>query len=146
MAALVCTKTDAEIPYMFNPAGIQLDVFERKNQPDTPLMRIHRLLSKGQLYDLDILRDAMRENLGDMTFQEAFNRTRWILNITVSSTTLYDMPRLLNYITAPDVVSPVHRHSCMRSHRYNRIAHLVCSVRRHGNIDQCLEIHINMIL
>ncbi|ORY94010.1 putative esterase of the alpha-beta hydrolase superfamily [Syncephalastrum racemosum] len=104
MAALVCTRTDDEIPYMFNPAGIQLDVFERKNQPDTPLMRIHRLLSKGQLYDLDILRDAMRENLGDMTFQEAFNRTRWILNITVSSTTLYDMPRLLNYITAPDVL------------------------------------------
>lgn len=68
-------------------------------------MRIHRLLSKGQLYDAEILQDAMRSNLGDITFQEAFNRTRWILNITVSSSTVYDMPRLLNYLTAPDVVS-----------------------------------------
>jgi predicted acylesterase/phospholipase RssA len=57
-----------------------------------------------QIFDVEILREAMRANLGDMTFQEAFNRTRFILNITVSSSTLYDMPRLLNYITAPDVV------------------------------------------
>ncbi|CDH56994.1 patatin family [Lichtheimia corymbifera JMRC:FSU:9682] len=104
MAAMLCTKTDEEIPHLFNPAGIQLDVFERKGQPDTPIMRIHRLLSKGQLYDAEILQDAMRSNLGDITFQEAFNRTRWILNITVSSSTVYDMPRLLNYLTAPDVL------------------------------------------
>ncbi|KAI8149462.1 acyl transferase/acyl hydrolase/lysophospholipase [Fennellomyces sp. T-0311] len=104
MAAMVCTRTDEEIPYMFNPTGIKLDVFERNGQPDTPWMRLQRLVSKGQLYDLEILQEAMRSNLGDMTFQEAFNRTRWILNITVSSSTVYDMPRLLNYLTAPDVV------------------------------------------
>ncbi|KAG0171264.1 hypothetical protein DFQ28_002503 [Apophysomyces sp. BC1034] len=104
MAAMLCTKTEEEIPQMFDPLQIKLDVFERDGHPDTPLMRLHRLLTSGQLYDVEILRDALRINLGDITFQEAFNRTRWILNITVSSSTLYDMPRLLNYLTAPDVL------------------------------------------
>lgn len=80
-------------------------MFERNGQPDTPLNRIQRLFATGQLYDVEILKEAMRANIGDITFQEAFNRTRFILNITVSSSTLYDMPRLLNYLTAPDVVS-----------------------------------------
>ncbi|CAM0137203.1 unnamed protein product [Umbelopsis sp. WA50703] len=104
MAALVCTRTDDEIPQLFDPLSVKLDVFERDGSPDTPLMRIERMLRHGTLYDVDILTDAMRANLGDLTFQEAFNRTRWILNITVSSSTLYDMPRLLNYLTAPNVL------------------------------------------
>ncbi|CAO3684617.1 unnamed protein product [Umbelopsis vinacea] len=104
MAALVCTRTDEEIPQLFDPISVKLDVFERDGQPDTPLMRLERMLRHGTLYDVDILTDAMQANLGDLTFQEAFNRTRWILNITVSSSTLYDMPRLLNYLTAPNVL------------------------------------------
>ena len=42
--------------------------------------------------------------MGDITFGEAFNKTRRILNITVSSASIYEMPRLLNYITAPNVI------------------------------------------
>ncbi|SAL96813.1 hypothetical protein [Absidia glauca] len=104
MASLICTKTVDEIPQMFDPSSVKLDVFERDGSPDTPFMRIKRLLTDGQLYDVEILTEAMRANLGDITFQEAFNRTRWILNITVSSSTVYDMPRLLNYLTSPDVL------------------------------------------
>jgi TAG lipase/steryl ester hydrolase/phospholipase A2/LPA acyltransferase len=37
-------------------------------------------------------------------FQEAFNRTGRILNITVSPTNRSDPPRLLNYLTAPHVL------------------------------------------
>lgn len=105
MASLVCTRTIDELPSMFDPSLVRLDVFERDGEPDSPYTRLHRLMMNGQLFDVDILKEAMRANLGDMTFQEAFNRTRFILNITVSSSTLYDMPRLLNYLTAPDVVS-----------------------------------------
>lgn len=105
MASIVCTKTSEELPRMFDPSLVRLDVFERDGQPDSPFTRLQRLMMSGQLFDVDILKDAMIANIGDMTFQEAFNRTRFILNITVSSSTLYDMPRLLNYLTAPDVVS-----------------------------------------
>ncbi|KAI9487843.1 MAG: acyl transferase/acyl hydrolase/lysophospholipase [Benjaminiella poitrasii] len=104
MAALVCTKTNDEMPYMFDASIVRLDVFERQGKRDLPYTRLLRLMKQGQLFDVEILKEAMRANLGDITFQEAFNRTRFILNITVSSSTLYDMPRLLNYLTAPDVL------------------------------------------
>jgi predicted acylesterase/phospholipase RssA len=104
MASLVCTKTNYELPSMFDATSFRLDIFERRGEPDSPFKRLQRLMLSGQLFDVNILQDAMKANLGDITFQEAFNRTRFILNITVSSSTLYDMPRLLNYLTAPDVV------------------------------------------
>lgn len=40
-----------------------------------------------------------------MTFQEAYNVSRIVMNITISPSSIYDMPRVLNYITAPNVVS-----------------------------------------
>ncbi|CAO3672456.1 unnamed protein product [Rhizopus stolonifer] len=104
MASLLCTKTEDELPMIFDVSHFSHDYFERKGQPESPFGRLHRLITLGQVFDVLILQETLRENIGDYTFLEAFNRTRWILNITVSSSTLYDMPRLLNYLTAPDVL------------------------------------------
>lgn len=68
------------------------------------MLRLNRYLLNGNLYDPVILKDTLREQYGDITFAEAYNRSQLILNITVSSASIYEMPRLLNYITAPDVV------------------------------------------
>lgn len=46
----------------------------------------------------------MRDNLGDITFQEAFDNFGYILNVTVTGTSEYDEDRLLNYLTAPNVM------------------------------------------
>ena len=46
----------------------------------------------------------MRENIGDLTFREAYEKTGFILNITVSEFSEYNDYRLLNYLTAPDVI------------------------------------------
>jgi len=43
------------------------------------------------------------QNIGTYTFQEAFDRTSRIINITVAPLNQYDPPRLLNYLTAPHV-------------------------------------------
>lgn len=43
------------------------------------------------------------ENTGLDTFQEAFERTGRIINITVAPVNDFDPPRLLNYLTAPHV-------------------------------------------
>ncbi|CAG8784048.1 7370_t:CDS:10 [Gigaspora margarita] len=105
-AAILCTKTDDEIPETLrklSSTGFHLEVFERSSTPETWLIRINRFLKQGVLFDADILTECMRHNIPDMTFQEAYNRTRRILNITVSTSTVYEMPRLLNYLTAPDV-------------------------------------------
>lgn len=46
----------------------------------------------------------MRDNIGDITFLEAYTKTGRILNITVSGSDANTMPRLLNFLTAPNVV------------------------------------------
>jgi len=55
--------------------------------------------------DTEHLVAVVRQNCGgDLTFQEAFDRTGRIINITVSPMNDTDPPRLLNYLTAPHVL------------------------------------------
>ena len=53
--------------------------------------------------DTDHLKHVTIANVGLMTFQEAFDHTGRILNITVAPRNKYDPPRLLNYLTAPHI-------------------------------------------
>lgn len=103
VASVVCTRTDEELPGLVAgfPFG-DLGVFEDDNNRLTD--HIRRLLTEGCWADIGNLTRVMRVWLGDMTFQEAYNRTRRICNICVSTSSLYDLPRLLNYITAPNVL------------------------------------------
>jgi TAG lipase / steryl ester hydrolase / phospholipase A2 / LPA acyltransferase len=105
VVAVLCTRTDEEIPAVLKafPHGA-LDVFEENGKEDTLAAHLKRLFMKGAWSDIRHLKRVMREVLGDMTFQEAYNRTRRICNICVSSASLYELPRLLNYITAPQVM------------------------------------------
>ncbi|KNC97622.1 uncharacterized protein SPPG_07090 [Spizellomyces punctatus DAOM BR117] len=104
IAACVCTRTDEEVTQLLDPKNVNMNFFERPGEESTFLAKMRRFWKDGYLYDVDTFSHTMRENIGDVTFQEAFNRTRRILNITVSSSTVYEMPRLLNYLTAPNVV------------------------------------------
>lgn len=105
VCAVVCTRTDEEIPDVLRkfPFG-DLAVFEENGNEDGILERLRRLLTQGAWIDSKHLTRVMQDILGDMTFQEAYNRTRRILNICVSSASVYELPRLLNYITAPNVM------------------------------------------
>lgn len=105
VCAVLCTRTDEEIPGVLKdfPYG-DLAVFEEQGNEEGILDRIRRLLTQGAWIDIKHLTRVMQELLGDMTFQESYNRSRRILNITVSSASVYELPRLLNYITAPNVM------------------------------------------
>ena len=63
-----------------------------------------RFYREGVIRDINVFTECMIDNIGDITFAEAYNRTRRILNITVSSSTNFEMPRLLNHLTAPNLV------------------------------------------
>lgn len=105
VAAIVCTRKDEEMDELcsnFHRGNLQ--VFQNETYPENIFSRIGRFLKHGVFMDIKYLRDVMAEWMGDMTFGEAFNKTRRILNITVSSSSIYEMPRLLNYITAPNVI------------------------------------------
>lgn len=105
VAAVVCTHTDEQIPDLLArfPYG-DLSVFEKTGDEDGVWRRLARFLKMGAFIDVTHLTRLVRELVGDITFQESYNRTRRILNICVSSASVYELPRLLNYVTAPNVL------------------------------------------
>ncbi|KAL8687808.1 MAG: hypothetical protein Q9218_006125, partial [Villophora microphyllina] len=105
VSAVLCTRTDEEIPELLtNFCQGDLAVFEEEGNEQGMLGKAARFLKFGAMFDISHLTRVMKDLLGDMTFQESYNRTRKILNICVSSASLYELPRLLNYITAPNVL------------------------------------------
>ncbi|KAL8965243.1 MAG: hypothetical protein Q9183_003956 [Haloplaca sp. 2 TL-2023] len=105
VSAVLCTRTDEEIPELLSDfCHGNLAVFEEEGNEQGVLGKAARFLKFGAVFDIAHLNGVMKELLGDMTFQESYNRTRKILNICVSSASLYELPRLLNYITAPNVL------------------------------------------
>jgi TAG lipase/steryl ester hydrolase/phospholipase A2/LPA acyltransferase len=105
VSAVLCSKTDEEIPdVMHNFCHGDLDVFEKLGESEGLLSKVVRMFQTGGFFDISHLTRVMKGMLGDMTFQEAYNRTRRILNIPVSTSSHFELPRLLNYITAPNVI------------------------------------------
>ena len=105
VSAVMCVRTDAEIPHLLESfCNGDLAVFEEEGVAGSWLAKLARLLKMGAMFDIKHLTRVMRGLLGDLTFMEAYYRTRKILNICVSSASVYELPRLLNYVTAPNVV------------------------------------------
>ncbi|KAF9380529.1 hypothetical protein CPB97_008280 [Podila verticillata] len=104
IAAILCTRTDEEIPLMFQFDKFNFTVFHTQEEQGDVLARLVHFLKNGALFNAQVLKEALKDNIGDVTFQEAYNRTRRILNITVSTSATFEMPRLLNYLTAPNVL------------------------------------------
>lgn len=114
IAALVGIHTEDELLDFLSGDGIDLTAFSGRSgqsQKDvswaaTLLRRVQRFMREGYFLDITILEECVRANVGNLTFEEAYNRTKRVLNITVtpSSTTGSSIPNLLNYLTAPNVL------------------------------------------
>ncbi|KAI8895559.1 acyl transferase/acyl hydrolase/lysophospholipase [Globomyces pollinis-pini] len=104
VAAYVGTRTDEELHVLLDQKIANMHYLERNYEIGNPWVKLVRFIKSRVVLDHDILSDCIRDNIGDITFAEAYKKTRRILNITVSSSTDYEMPRLLNYITAPNVL------------------------------------------
>ncbi|KAJ5300908.1 uncharacterized protein N7443_005910 [Penicillium atrosanguineum] len=106
VCAVFCTCTDDDLPGLLDTYVHDGDfaVFNKHGQEENIFQKTARFLKHGSFLDISHLANTMRGWLGDMTFQEAYNRTRRILNICVSSAGMYELPRLLNYISAPNVL------------------------------------------
>lgn len=64
--------------------------------------RVATYARTGAFFEMENLKRVMKSWLGDITFREAHYKTGRILNICVSSADSAE-PRLLNYVTTPDV-------------------------------------------
>ncbi|KAJ3395013.1 hypothetical protein HDU84_004471 [Entophlyctis sp. JEL0112] len=83
----------------------KLDFYEDRNEVGNIFPKLYRFMNHGCVFDVEEFIKATKANIGgDLTFQEAYNKSRRVLNIAVSSSTTFEMPRLLNYLTAPNVV------------------------------------------
>lgn len=120
IASLVAIHTQEELPNVLKGDGINLSAFEVHGQEvhndgkswtpfrganwNTLLRRIQRFWREGYFLDVKVLEDCVKANVGDLTFEEAYNRSKRVLNITVATAEQEGIPALLNYITAPNVV------------------------------------------
>ncbi|KAI9767198.1 MAG: hypothetical protein M1840_005797 [Geoglossum simile] len=123
IAALVGIHTEDELLDFLNGERIDLTAFTIRNKTggarngeassgsrnqggwcSTLSRRLRRLFREGYFLDAKVLEDCVRANVGDLTFEEAYNKTKRVLNITVSTTGRGGVPNLLNYLTAPNVL------------------------------------------
>lgn len=95
---MACTLTDEDLPNLFDSKTWNLNAFD-KLEKGSLMRKLTRLFKKGYLMDMTVLETCLRQNMGDITFKEAYDKTKRILNITVASTDKFEFPRLLNYIT-----------------------------------------------
>lgn len=121
IASLVAIHTEDELPDVLKGEGINLSAFEAHSHQghqakgkseigygwetlETLVRRIKRFMREGYFLDVKVLEDCVKDNVGDLTFEEAYNRSKRVLNITVATESQGGVPTVLNYITAPNVV------------------------------------------
>ncbi|KAJ3498999.1 hypothetical protein NLG97_g687 [Lecanicillium saksenae] len=119
IASLVAIHTEEELPGVMTGDGIDLTAFATRNKLtngvaespqtfrsrwNTLMRRLRRFSREGYFLDVSVLEDCVRANVGDLTFEEAYNYSKRILNITVATEGQGGVPALLNYITAPNVL------------------------------------------
>jgi predicted acylesterase/phospholipase RssA len=96
MAGILTTHTDDELREMLNPEYIDFEWCS--------VFRPFQLIKGQSLLDQKVLRRFIERNIPPITFLEAYQRTNRILNISVSPADSHQFPRLLNYLTAPNVL------------------------------------------
>lgn len=114
MAALVGMRTDEELKELFDGGGnaINLDAFISRSaqHPDNQKVgwralagRLRRWLKTGKILDPATLEQCIIDNIGDMTFERAWQISGRALCITLASDAP-GTPNMLSWKTAPNVL------------------------------------------
>lgn len=101
VASIISVRTDEELKDTFNHLE-NMDLAFFSEHKTVELLK--NLLEKGHFYDDKHLINKLRSVLGEYTFKEAYERTGRILNITVSPVESNETPKVLNYLTSPNVI------------------------------------------
>lgn len=99
--SFTATRTWAELQSFFNDPMPPMHFFESMG---SIIATAHRLLTKGAVHEIGSLQRKMRQLIGDLTFQEAYDLSGRVLGISVCSPRQHEPPRCLNYLTSPHVV------------------------------------------
>lgn len=105
VASILCVNSNERIVELIQTiVEKEFKIFGSTDNSSSFLNNLSRFLKFGTWFDNNNLKATMIEFLGDLTFKEAYNATGRILNITVSSESIHEYPRLLNYLTSPTVL------------------------------------------
>ncbi|EJS41694.1 stc2p [Saccharomyces arboricola H-6] len=108
VASIFCVHTTQEIPSLLtNILNMEFNIFNDDNSKspnENLLIKISRFCRNGTWFNNKPLINTMLSFLGNLTFREAYNKTGKILNVTVSPASIYEQPKLLNNLTAPNVL------------------------------------------
>ncbi|SSD60844.1 related to Lipase 5 [Saccharomycodes ludwigii] len=108
VASILCIHKKEEIIGLLEEVlSKSFNIFQddsEKSESENLLIKVSRFLQNGTWFDNRHLVNTMIGFLGDLTFREAYNKTGKILNVTVSPASVYEQPRLLNNLTAPNVL------------------------------------------
>ena len=117
VVAVVATRTAPELDTLFaqlssewggekpqSRRSIDLTAFHNPATDTWSCSQLWRWLRTGYSTDIAHLRAAVQQNVGDLTFLEAYRRTGLAANILVPSGDHHEHPRLLNHLDSPDVL------------------------------------------
>ncbi|CAN3374755.1 hypothetical protein DIURU_002263 [Diutina rugosa] len=105
VASLVgCLVDDELVPILLDIGKVMGNVDRLNHDVDERYGSvIDNVVKKGYSQDILLFLKFVRDQVGDLTFEEAYLRTEKILNIVIHPTNK-SVPPLLNYITAPNVI------------------------------------------
>lgn len=95
VAAIVATHDDRDLPGIFAPGYVNIEAWR-----DFGLANFFEGRGLG---NIDKLRSAINRNVAKLTFEESFERTGRVVNVSVSPAESNQFPRLLNFHNAPNV-------------------------------------------
>lgn len=96
IAGIVASHTDEELEELLVPSRMEFEWCR--------MFGITDMIKGSGVLDQSLLKKSIKRNIPEMTFLEAYQHTNRILNITVSPADTHQFPRLLNYLTAPNVL------------------------------------------
>ncbi|MCB9762615.1 MAG: DUF3336 domain-containing protein [Alphaproteobacteria bacterium] len=97
VAGGICARTEDENRTLFaNPEAMRLD--------GLALAGPRRILQDRAALRPEQLAEVLEHNIGPYSFGEAHARSGRVLNVSVSPTRVRQRPRILNHLTAPDVL------------------------------------------
>ena len=96
IAGILATHTDEELAEQVKPEQMNFEWFR--------MFGLVELVKNEGSADQKLLKNFIDSNIIDMTFLEAYKRTGRIVNISISPTDPHQFPRLLNYLTSPNVL------------------------------------------
>ncbi|MBE9549213.1 MAG: DUF3336 domain-containing protein [Proteobacteria bacterium] len=96
IAGILATHTDEELEALLEPGYVEFEWSKMFGFVDI-------IKGKGVLDPKQLLK-SINHTIPNLTFLEAYKHTGRILNISVSPADSHQFPRLLNYLTAPNVL------------------------------------------